>query len=595
MHQPTSEILETHPNLPDALPTVTNEAVATFLRSHVDVDIKHLTNSVERKDGLGLLLRLKTIYASATLADQQHALTNLQSLAMHPKESMTSFVSRFRKTQQHLHHATADASLLPKDKSLVIMFVQKLKDNSNLTPDIRQQVNALELDSLCDTSTITLTSIEDKLCMVESLALQRSQPVRGHGGSGQPARQVTCYRCGEPGHAANRCRSNPSTSTHAHTANHANANPSTDAKTNKFRRPVKCFMCGGNHSLKDCKKCDEAEKERLYREKLGPRKTNDSCPTKKTAQHANNTQVPTTPPTATTPPPPEQANSAKALSVGQPSIRPGVRWAQANVATAQEPSDPQDSTLPHYVSMRPDAVAPSTSERCEQPEDVILPPLNIANIENDDDDSSLPGPLPRPSNNEHRPSSAHDEDSNSSMPQLSPPTDDHSNSSSSEDDDEWSLPELVFRPHDDDSSSSSDDDDWSLPELVFRPHNDDSSSSSDDDSSSSSNDDDYTQVLPSPLQIAIETANAARADTPIRRFNAPTHANAINAPENQVSSIRDWLLDSGASTHMTPNRCDLISNIEPSTAIVEVANGALIRAELRGTVRIRLTDIHDHN
>jgi hypothetical protein len=44
---------------------------------------------------------------------------------------------------------------------------------------------------------------------------------------------------------------------------------------------------------------------------------------------------------------------------------------------------------------------------------------------------------------------------------------------------------------------------------------------------------------------------------------------------------------------MTPNQQDLQYNIEPSTAIVEVANGVLIRAQQRGTVQIRLTDIND--
>jgi hypothetical protein len=128
MHQPTATvaILETYPKLPNSLPSVTNEAIATLIRSHLDVNIRHLTSSVDRKDGLGLLLRLKTIYASANLADQQRALNNLQDLQMHPKESMTSIVSRFPKTLQHLHHATADPKQLPRDQSLVMMFIQKL-------------------------------------------------------------------------------------------------------------------------------------------------------------------------------------------------------------------------------------------------------------------------------------------------------------------------------------------------------------------------------------------------------------------------------------------------------------------------------------
>jgi hypothetical protein len=121
---PAQAILANYPNLPTSLDSATNEAVAAFLRSHVDIDIQHLMNSIEQNDGLGSLLRLKTICASATLADQQRPLVNLQNLEMHDMEGMTSVVSRFRKSLQALHHATADPSLPPQDKLLAMMFIQ---------------------------------------------------------------------------------------------------------------------------------------------------------------------------------------------------------------------------------------------------------------------------------------------------------------------------------------------------------------------------------------------------------------------------------------------------------------------------------------
>jgi hypothetical protein len=187
---------------------------------------------------------------------------------MHPKESMTSIVSRFRKTLQHIHHATAGRNQLPRDQLLVMMLIQKLKNNQNLTPDIRQQVNSLELKSLSEHCALTLAEVEDRLCMIESLALQRNQSVCGHGGSGQTARPVTCFKCGKIGHTSNRCNS---TTTQRHHKNYANT---ATGQTSKFRRPVCCFKCSDDRPLKDCNKCDEAEKERLYREKLGPCKTN---------------------------------------------------------------------------------------------------------------------------------------------------------------------------------------------------------------------------------------------------------------------------------------------------------------------------------
>jgi hypothetical protein len=127
MHLSIVEILENYPYFPDSLPIVMNEAIATFICSHLDVNIRHLTSSVDHKGGLGLLLCLKTIYAAATHVNQQHALNSLQDLQMQPKESMTTIGSHFRKTLQHLHHTTMDLSQLPQDQqSLVILFIQKL-------------------------------------------------------------------------------------------------------------------------------------------------------------------------------------------------------------------------------------------------------------------------------------------------------------------------------------------------------------------------------------------------------------------------------------------------------------------------------------
>ncbi len=52
------------------------------------------------------------------------------------------------------------------------------------------------------------------------------------------------------------------------------------------------------------------------------------------------------------------------------------------------------------------------------------------------------------------------------------------------------------------------------------------------------------------------------------------------------SLLRDWLIDSGASSHMTPYAEDLILNVEESNAVVQVANGVLIRAQSRGAAQI---------
>jgi hypothetical protein len=48
---------------------------------------------------------------------------------------------------------------------------------------------------------------------------------------------------------------------------------------------------------------------------------------------------------------------------------------------------------------------------------------------------------------------------------------------------------------------------------------------------------------------------------------------------------------SGASSHMTNNHADLVLNVEESNAVVQVANDVLIRAELRGTVQVRIEGV----
>jgi hypothetical protein len=294
-----------------------------------------------------------------------------------------------------------------------MMFIQ---NNQNLTPDIRQQVNSLELESLSEHCALTLTKVEDRLCMIESLALQRNQSVHGHSGSGQTARPVTCFKCGKIGHTSNRCNS-----------------------TSK---------CGGNHPLKDCNKCDEAEKERLYREKLGPRKINPPQTNRPAQAHNVQEDTSRTQPTPSNPStertPNEQVNSARLINVGHPSPR-GTRWAQANMANTIILNN-TETTKDHNVAF-------------------------AANL-----------------------------------------TDRHS--TIMQDIDENAMHTLVSQDN-------------------------------------------------------------------------------LNDDDQRVSSILGWLFDSGASSHMTPNQQDLQYNIEPSTAVVEVANGVLIRAQRRGTVRIRLTDIND--
>lgn len=71
--------------------------------------------------------------------------------------------------------------------------------------------------------------------------------------------------------------------------------------------------------------------------------------------------------------------------------------------------------------------------------------------------------------------------------------------------------------------------------------------------------------------------------------------NDTELDQAHFSLLRDWLIDSGASSHMSPHAEDLIMNVKESDAVVQVASGVIVRAELRGTVqiRIRIQDLND--
>jgi hypothetical protein len=76
-------------------------------------------------------------------------------------------------------------------------------------------------------------------------------------------------------------------------------------------------------------------------------------------------------------------------------------------------------------------------------------------------------------------------------------------------------------------------------------------------------------------------------------MNTSLQRNETELDFPHYSLLQDWLIDSGASSHMTPHIEDLILNVEESNAVVQVANGVLIQAELCGTIRIRIQDLND--
>ena len=61
------------------------------------------------------------------------------------------------------------------------------------------------------------------------------------------------------------------------------------------------------------------------------------------------------------------------------------------------------------------------------------------------------------------------------------------------------------------------------------------------------------------------------------------------------TEISEWLIDSGCSNHMTPHPEDLIMDISSTKSLVEVANGNIVKAPKKGTVKIKITDVKTNN
>jgi hypothetical protein len=59
-------------------------------------------------------------------------------------------------------------------------------------------------------------------------------------------------------------------------------------------------------------------------------------------------------------------------------------------------------------------------------------------------------------------------------------------------------------------------------------------------------------------------------------MNTMLQPNETTSERPHYSLLCDWLIDSGASSHMTNNHADLVLNVEESNALVQVANGVLI-------------------
>ena len=95
MHYKNSDILSHYPQLPTNIDPTTNRALASLLRAYMAPNVVTVLAGVKNDDGIGIILRLQKLYASTTMQDKLNAQEYLQNLQIHPRETISSFISRF--------------------------------------------------------------------------------------------------------------------------------------------------------------------------------------------------------------------------------------------------------------------------------------------------------------------------------------------------------------------------------------------------------------------------------------------------------------------------------------------------------------------
>ena len=136
MHYQTYDILENYPQLPKKIDKTTNKALASFLKAYMAPSVISVLAGADTDNGLLIIHRLQQLYASATLEDKLRAQDHLQNMQMHPKELISSFISRFRRAIQGVYDASQKPEPLP-ELHLINLFLVKTLNAIPIGSDIR--------------------------------------------------------------------------------------------------------------------------------------------------------------------------------------------------------------------------------------------------------------------------------------------------------------------------------------------------------------------------------------------------------------------------------------------------------------------------
>ena len=152
------------------------------------------------------------------MQDKLNAQEYLQNLQMHPRETISSFISRFHRAIQHIYDASSNPEPLP-EIYLINLFLVKTLHAVPASSDIRSTL--LDYQRLIQRARhlndipFTLADIEYEVSTQENNTKSTT------------SRTITSRR---------------------ETANAIN----TTNNQSRKRKQIRCFHCGGNHRLQDC-------------------------------------------------------------------------------------------------------------------------------------------------------------------------------------------------------------------------------------------------------------------------------------------------------------------------------------------------------
>lgn len=244
---------------------------------------------IDQDGGIAMIHRLQQLYASATLEDKLRAQEYLQNLQMHPRELISSFITRFRRAIQNVYDASQNPEPIP-ELHLINLFLVKTLNTIPTGSDIRNTLLYYKrvIKTSRDPSQIpfTLADMEYEVSQQETNAKLTYKP--------------------------------PSSRREA---------ASVATTTSMKRKPIRCFFCGGNHRLHECRKCPPGEKKKLW-EKHGYKSKKRRSTKFVSANQASSKPSAETNPTQDTSKKTEQKKEVASTAVRIPnSRRPKVTFA----------------------------------------------------------------------------------------------------------------------------------------------------------------------------------------------------------------------------------------------------------------------------